>query len=122
MNEHLGQIGAVRLVLGLGEHELDRADDAGVVLRNQQCPPPCGNVVGHAAPELLRSGRLEWVEEADARVAVDRVDEDARERLDLRVVGRVEPPDRRPGSRAHVSSVHLGRMIVQAAPCCPGIR
>jgi hypothetical protein len=93
MDEHLGQVGPVRLVLRLGEHELDGADDAGVVLGDQERPPPCSDVVGDAPPELLRPLRLEWMEEADARVAVDRVDEDARERRDLCIVDRVEPAD-----------------------------
>ena len=93
MDEHLRQVGAVRLVLRLGEHELDGADDAGVVLGDQERPPPCSDVVGDAAPELLRPLRLEGMEEADARVAVDRIDEDAREACDLGVVDRVEPSD-----------------------------
>ena len=115
MDEHLGQVGAVRLVLRLGEHELDGADDACVVLGDQQRPPPRRNVVGDAAPELLRPGGLEGMEEADARVAVDRVDEDARERLDLRVVDRVEPPDRRPAAVLTSARPSLRRMIVTAS-------
>ena len=112
MDEHLGQVGAVRLVLGLGEHELDGADDAGVVLGDQQRAPPRSHVVGDAAPELLRPLRLEGMEEADARVAVDRVDEDARERRDLGVVDRVEPAD--PVVRARGSPAASGRMIADS--------
>jgi len=40
MDEHLRQVGPVRLVLRLVEHELDRADDSGLILATSSARLP----------------------------------------------------------------------------------
>jgi hypothetical protein len=67
VDEHLGQVGPVLLVVGLLEHELDRADDADVVLRHEQRALAGRDTGGHAAPERLRLFRRQRVHEADRR-------------------------------------------------------
>ena len=75
MDEHLREVGAVRLVLRLRETELHRSDDPGLVLGHEQRAPAGCDVGRDVTPVRLRPGGLEWMEEADARVAVDRVDQ-----------------------------------------------
>ena len=101
MDEHLREVGAVRLVLRLREHELDGADDAGVVLGDEQRPPPGLDVGSDAPPERMRALGLERVEEADARAAVDRVDQQLGETRDLGVVDSLQAPDLDPRRPAH---------------------
>ena len=60
VHEHLREVGAVRLVLGLVEHQLHRADDAALVLGDQQRAFAAGHVIGDArarTPRALASGR-----------------------------------------------------------------
>ena len=57
MHEHLRQVGAVRLVLGLVEHELHRADDADRVLGDEERALAALHAVGHAPPERQRGRR-----------------------------------------------------------------
>jgi hypothetical protein len=93
VDEHLGQVGPVLLVVRLVEHELDGADDADVVLRHEQRALAGRDTGGHAAPERLRLFRRQRVHEADRRAAVDTVDQHVGQRFDLLVVDRFQSPD-----------------------------
>ena len=83
----------MRLVLGLREDELHGADDAVLVLGDEQGAPARLDVLGDVTPERLRADGLEGVEEADAGVAVDGVDQHLGEGDDLLVADGLESSD-----------------------------
>ena len=87
----------MRLVLGLHEDELHGADDAVLVLRDEQGALPRLDVLGDVTPERLSADGLEGVEEADACVAVDGVDQHVGECDDLLVADGLESSDRDAG-------------------------
>ena len=82
-HEHLRDVAAVRLVLGLGQDDLHRADDAGLVLGDEQHALAELDFGGDAAPERERPGHRQRLHEADRRTAVDAVDQQLGERLEL---------------------------------------
>ncbi len=92
MHQHLGKIGAVRLVLGLLERELDGADDAARIFRHQQSAAPAFGVAGDAAPERHGLGQREWMHKAHRRPALDAVDQHQGERLDLAIADAAGQP------------------------------
>ena len=76
VHEHLRQIAAVRLVLGLGEDDLRRADDGAVrVLRRQHDDLAALHVRRQAAPERVGLGSRHRQQEADRRAALHAVDQ-----------------------------------------------
>ena len=77
MDEHLGDLAAVRLVLRCGEHDLNRADHlAGVaVLGNDHNPLATCRALQRADPELLGAFTRQRQHEPDRCAALDTVDE-----------------------------------------------
>jgi hypothetical protein len=55
VHQHLGEVGAVRLVLRLREHQLHGADDALRILGHQQRTLAARHALGHVAPERERA-------------------------------------------------------------------
>jgi len=100
-NEHLRDVGAVRLVLGQMKDELHRADDGAgrAVLGDEQGAFAALDAGGDAAPERLGASEVQRMREADRRVAVDDVDEQRREPGDLGVAGLREAADNEAGGR-----------------------
>ena len=90
MHQHLRQIGAVRLVLGLVEHQLHGAAQALRILGDQQRAFARGHALRHAAPERHRAVARQRVHEAHRRTAFDAVDQHVGELVDLRVIERVQ--------------------------------
>jgi len=66
MDEHLSTGRPGRLVLRLVEHELDRADDSGLILGHKQWRLPAATPGGDVAPERLRLAGASG-QEADPR-------------------------------------------------------
>jgi tetratricopeptide (TPR) repeat protein len=77
-DQHLGQVGPVRLVLRLVEHQLHRPHDlaAGPVLGHQQGALAAGHTLGDALPEGLGLPAVERRHEADRSPARHAIDED----------------------------------------------
>ncbi len=101
VDEHLREVGPVRLVLRLCEHELNGADDTMLVLGDEERAPAFRNVFRDPTPEPARFLRSEGVEEADTGPALDRVDQHCGEPFEPLLVDLVEPTD------AHVWVVHV---------------
>ena len=59
-DHHLGDVGAVRLVLRLLDDELDGADDAGAVVGDEENPLAAVDAGGDAAPERRRRAPRRW--------------------------------------------------------------
>ena len=103
VHQHLGQIGAVRLVFRQIEDQLHRADDA----RDRPRRPgararPSARCCGNAAPEADRLVERERAHEAHRGAALDAVDQDLGKTADLRIGTAVASSD---GSRT--GSVHV---------------
>jgi len=75
VHEHLRQVGAVRLILGLVEDELYGADEAAGILGHEQRSLTPSDSRGDATPEIqcLRHGQ--GMHEAHRRAAVDAIDQ-----------------------------------------------
>ena len=86
MHQHLRQIGAVRLILGLVEYQLHGAAQALRIVSNQQRAFTSGHALGHAAPERNRAVARQRVHEAHRRATFDAVDQYIGKFLDLRVI------------------------------------
>ena len=74
MHEELGEVGAVRLVLGLRQAKLHRPDDTARILRDKQGARPCGGLAGNAVPKRMRLRAGQGMHQADrgaGRHAVD---------------------------------------------------
>ncbi len=80
----------MRLVVRLRQHELDGADDALSVLGDEQRAFAGVHAVSHLTPEGPRPLGRERAHEADACAAVDAVDEQRCQPLDLRLVESVQ--------------------------------
>ena len=104
VDEELDQLGSMRLVLGLGEHELDGPDDARIVLRNEQRPVAGGHVIGDLGPERVRGRRGKRGHEAGRCAVVDAIDQDVDQTVDLGLVDREESADGDVRCAAHVTS------------------
>jgi hypothetical protein len=94
VHEHLGKVGAMRLILGQIQNQLHRPTDPVRVFRYEQCPLPLRHTVRHATPEgqcLVARHRLH---EADRCAAVDTIDEHLDQPLEGCVIDRRKPPDR----------------------------
>jgi hypothetical protein len=105
MDQHLREFGAVRLVLGLVQHQLDRAAQASRVVGDQQRAFAGGHALRNAAPERHSAVAREGVHEAHRRTAFDAVDQDAGERVNLRVIERVQASRRPSGSNHRLEGV-----------------
>ena len=115
MDEHLREVCAVRLVLGLREDELDCGDDPLVVFGDEHGAVAGLDPRGDVPPERAGLLRLERVEEADARVTVDAVDQDAGELVDRALVEPLEAADRR-AFGGHRASLTWGSRIAWFRP------
>ena len=93
VHQHLGDVGAVRLVLGLVEDHLHGAHDAVGVLGHQQHALAARHAVAHLAPERERLVVRHRQHEAHRRPAFDAVDEHVGQAPQLRLVQGVEPAD-----------------------------
>ncbi len=90
MHQQLRQIGAVRLILGLFEHQLHGAAHAFCVLGDEQRAMARGHALRDAAPERYRALARQRAHEAHRGTAFDAVDQYARERFDVRVIQYVQ--------------------------------
>jgi hypothetical protein len=100
MHQHLRELGAVRLVLGLVEHELHGAAQAASIGGHEQRAFAPGDALGHPPPECDGAVARQRVHEAHRRAAVDAVDQHARKVIDLRIIERVHA-SHRPRGCAH---------------------
>jgi hypothetical protein len=91
VDEHLREICTMRLVLGLGQDELDGAAEAEGIAGGEQRALACGHGPGHVAPECDGALVGQRVHEAHRCSALDAVDQDGGELVDLDVVERVQP-------------------------------
>ena len=96
----------MRLVLGLIEHDLDGAEDAGLILRDQQGAGAVLDIPGDPAPERQRILQRKRMHEADGSAAVHTVDQDVRKALDLRIRHAGQSPD---GIGAGIAAPHRPR-------------
>ena len=83
----------MRLVLGETERELNRAAKPPVVVGDKEHALPGDDFICHASPELHGALARERMHEAHRRVAFDAIDQHVRERVDERVVDRLNAPD-----------------------------
>ncbi len=90
MDEHFDQVSAVGLVFGEIEDELDGAAEAERVFGDEKGAFAGGNAGGDGAPEGDGAVACEGVHEADRSAAFDAVDEDVRQRFDVRVIDRMQ--------------------------------
>ena len=95
MHEQLGDVGAVRLVLGSGPDDLDGAHRRTVEFRDQQFAAAGENAVAGCGPKRLGLLAGKRRHEADRRAPRDAIDEDVCERGDICVylVRRERPHD-----------------------------
>jgi hypothetical protein len=100
VHQHLGQVGAVRLVLRLGQHQLHRAANALRVFGHQQRAFTRRHAFGHAAPEGQGALARKRVHKTHRGVAFDAVDQHAGESGDLRIGHGLQAPQR-PGWCVH---------------------
>ncbi len=75
MNQHLGQIGAVRLVFWLIENQLNRAHNPPVVFGNQQGTLVTRHAIGHPPPETERPILRQRMHETDGRAAIHAINQ-----------------------------------------------
>ena len=99
MHEHLREIGAMRLVLGLAQCELDRPADPGGVLRDPEGAIAGVDVARDLGPECARPIAAERRQEAHRRTALDAIDEDVRQRIDVRRIERTDESNRPRGAQ-----------------------
>ncbi|SPE55450.1 hypothetical protein SBV1_2210004 [Verrucomicrobia bacterium] len=92
MHQHFRDVGAVRLVRGLVERELDGTAKAPRIFSNEQRAFARSHLTRHAAPEGHGMVAGERVHEAYRGAAFDAVDQDADELLNLGIGERVEAP------------------------------
>jgi hypothetical protein len=78
MHQHLRHVGAMRLVLGLVEHQMHGGAEAMRIFGDQQRALARGQVVRHITPERSGAVAQQRVHEAHRRTAFDTVDQDAR--------------------------------------------
>jgi hypothetical protein len=90
VHQHLGHVGAVRLVLGLFEDHLHGADHALGVLGHQQHAFASRRAVADAAPKGQRAFARQGLHEADGRAAVDAIDQEVGQPLGCGVVQHVD--------------------------------
>ena len=84
MDQHLGNIGAMRLVFRLRGDELDRADHLSVaVLGNQQHTLAPRHTIGNAAPESTRLVARDRQHKTHRRAALDAIDQHIGQRIDV---------------------------------------
>src|SRR2546429_6086341 len=107
MDEHLGQIGAVGLVFGQVEDQLDGAAEAELVFGDEQGPFAGGDAGGDVAPEGDGTIARERVHETDGCAAVNAVDKDVGEGFDMGIVERVEAAEGA-GERCHCNWPDVG--------------
>ena len=97
MHEHLGNIRAMRLVLRRRKDELHRADDAVLILGDQQHATTLRDIVGKPAPEACGPLSRERQHEAHRGPAFDTVDEDIGQLRDLLLVEARQAANGDPG-------------------------
>jgi hypothetical protein len=90
MDEHFREIGAVRLILGEVENELNRAADALLIVRDEDRAFAGGDATRDAAPERNGSFARERVHEADGRASLDAINQDIGEFFDEFVAERID--------------------------------
>jgi hypothetical protein len=86
VHEHLGQIRAVGLVLGLIEQQLDGAAHPLIVLGDQQGPLPRSHPLRHPPPEGDGPLPAERMHEADRGAPLDAVDQHLGQPIDLGII------------------------------------
>jgi DNA-binding IclR family transcriptional regulator len=94
--QHLREIGAMGLVLGLVEHQLHGAAHACCVFGDEQRAVARGHVRCDAPPERDSPLARERLHETDGGAAVDAIDQDAGKPVNVRVIHRAQP-SHRPG-------------------------
>ena len=76
------------------------ADDAALVLGDQESPFAGRHTIGHATPERDGLGPLKWMHETDRGAGIDGVDQEISQGVDLGVVDSAQAPDGRVGGIA----------------------
>jgi hypothetical protein len=94
VHQHLGDVGAMRLILGQIQNQLHGAADAEGVFRHEQRALPFRDAIRHATPEGHRLVARHRLHEADRRAAFDAIDQHVGQPPDDCVVDRGETPDR----------------------------
>jgi len=94
VHEEFRDVGAVRLVLGLREHELHGAYDAGAVLGDEKGAGAVGDLASDVAPESRCLLERQREHEAHRCAAFNAVDQDERELVDLGIGDRQYATDR----------------------------
>ncbi len=95
MHQHFRQVCAVRLILGLAEHEVHGAADALFIFSDQQRAFASGNALRDATPERNRALVRQRSHETHRRTAVDAIAQHGGELVDLRIIERMQAPHRR---------------------------
>lgn len=86
MNQHLGDVCAVRLIFVLSENDLNRADDPGRIPRGQQYSLAAHHASTHALPECVRLGTRQGLHEADGSPAGNAVYQHVAQLLNIAIV------------------------------------
>jgi hypothetical protein len=94
VHQHLGQVGAVRLVFGLGQHQLHRAANALPVFGHQQRALARRHALRYVTPERLGALTRERVHKTHRGIAFHTVDQNIGKRADLRVSHGWQAPQR----------------------------
>ncbi len=97
MHQHLGKIGAMRLILGQRQDQLRGAADSVLVLGDDNRALAGLDAPGDAAPEGNRLVAREGMHETDRRAAVDHVHQYIREAFDLRIANGMQAADLKGG-------------------------
>jgi hypothetical protein len=77
MHQHLSEVGAMGLVLGLVQHQLHRTADTLRIFGDQQSAFARGHVPPHTAPERNGAVTRQWMQEAYGRSTFDAVGQHA---------------------------------------------
>ena len=83
----------MRLVLGLAQDHLNRADDALGIAGREQQPVAVRHVFSETLPEGAGAFPRQGRHEAYRRATFDAVDQDVGQSLDVGIGKRLEPPD-----------------------------
>ncbi len=102
----------MRLVLGLGQHQLHRAANTLAILCDQQRAFARRNALGHAAPEGLGAFARKRVHKTHRGVAFHAVDQHIGEFGNLRILHLMQAPQR---PRCGVHRVHTGSVAITTA-------
>ncbi|MFT3685457.1 MAG: hypothetical protein QM783_11100 [Phycisphaerales bacterium] len=93
VDQHLAQVGAVRLVLRQVKRQLHRPADAVGILGHQQHTLARSDAHADLAPKRSRAIARDRQHEADRSTALHAIDKHVGQLIDLRLIDRAKTPD-----------------------------